>query len=233
MFTKVVLPQGAAAEEARDQHIQEVLDALIKRSNRPENVHGQGYAYFRTCDLDDFSLTEYLSDERIDKEVAKEACREACFYQNNWSRRTIAFENVAGGYTLRSSCFKGYYGPKTVSWIRHQEWPDTCMIFEDFMDYLAFLTLIKQGDSIVEGKEGFDAVVLNQVDLEQTSVIDLLNLYDNIECFCGDGESGMKTFRHIRKRCLSRVRDAMDNNIRVYLEEHSKEQVRRHRGMHR
>ncbi len=230
-------PQSIDAEEARSRRIQEVLDALVKRANRPENISGQAYTNFHMRELDAFHLTEYLSDMKIDEQIAKEVSCEASFYVGHISKRAIAFENVAGGYALCEPRFRSYYGPKTISWERHKVMPDTCVVFEYFIDYLAFLTLIKQGDSLFEEKADYDAVVLNSIDPEQSSVIDLLNLYHKIECFHDNNEFGMKSFRSIRKLCLSRVKyttkEFQENSIREYLDRHSNVDLRRRGGMRR
>ena len=57
-------------------------------------------------------------------------------------RQAIGFPNVAGGYEVRNSFFKGCIAPKDITHIRQQgEQREKCLVFEGFMDYLSFLTL--------------------------------------------------------------------------------------------
>ena len=54
----------------------------------------------------------------------------------------IGFQNVAGGYEVRNSFFKGCIAPKDITHIRQEGEPrEKCLVFEGFMDYLSFLTL--------------------------------------------------------------------------------------------
>ena len=77
-------------------------------------------------------------------------------------RQAIGFPNVAGGYEVRNSFFKGCIAPKDITHIRQQgEQREKCLVFEGFMDYLSFLTLRVKNCPAMPNLDRQDYIILN------------------------------------------------------------------------
>ena len=108
------------------------------------------------------------------------------------------FQNVVGGYEIRSRYFKGCVPPKDVSLVKMGEGSPTgvCSLFEGFMDFLSAATL---------GLETGDSLVLNSV-ANVGKAVKHLDGYGRIDCFLDRDEAGRRTLealRTLRRACLS------------------------------
>ena len=86
--------------------------------------------------LENKSLLHYLENRSIPEELAKEHCKEVDFYLNNRNHTAIGFQNISGGYELRSENFKGSSSPKDITFIDSQA--KSVVVFEGFFDYLSY-----------------------------------------------------------------------------------------------
>ena len=137
-------------------------------------------------------LTEYLSERGIPYAIASRHC-----YRLNYGVRgkryfAVGFPNMAGGYEVRSSFFKGCIPPKSVSMIQSEDTPSNeCLVFEGFMDFLSAETLQVTGNA--------DCLVLNSV-ANVGKAVELLDGYGRIGCFLDRDEAGRRTLDTLTKR---------------------------------
>ena len=137
-------------------------------------------------------LTEYLSERGIPYAIASRHC-----YRLNYGVRrkryfAVGFPNMAGGYEVRSSFFKGCIPPKSVSMIQSEDTPSNeCLVFEGVMDFLSAETLQVTGNA--------DCLVLNSV-ANVGKAVELLDGYGRIGCFLDRDEAGRRTLAALTKR---------------------------------
>ena len=117
-------------------HVRPVSFSFPQRRTEPSFQH------LEVRDLTHPALLRYLEGRGINIELAKRECKELHFTNNGRPFFAIGFPNIAGGYEVRNSFFKGCIAPKDITHIRQQGEPrEKCLVFEGFMDYLSFLTL--------------------------------------------------------------------------------------------
>lgn len=232
MEYKSLQPLRVEAEEEKMQRIASVQAALIKHGKL--NVASNQYPHLLMRGLGHYELLLYLEEHSINEEVAKEKCLQATFKIHNLDRCALAFRNEADGFVLQGPRVDGACGPQTVSWFHKDVLTTTCMKFNNFMDYLAFLTLIRNKDPAVSGKDGYDVVVLNGIDPELICVLDLLHLYKDVEVFCDAHPEGRKQFLSLRKIARSRTPEIpveyTECSVQEYLEQQYPHELRRRRG---
>lgn len=149
--------------------------------------------------LDYGVLKGYLSERGIPSEVAARHCRQVSYRVHGKPYFAIGFQNVSGGWELRSRVFKGCIPPKDISLVSRQGTPtDTCDVFEGFFDFLSAVTLGLTGKN--------DALVLNSVGNLAKS-FRYLDGYKTINCLLDNDEAGRKTFEALRNRYAERAVD--------------------------
>ena len=170
-------------------------------------------------------LTEYLSERGIPYAIASRHC-----YRLNYGVRrkryfAVGFPNMAGGYEVRSSFFKGCIPPKSVSMIQSEDTPSNeCLVFEGFMDFLSAETLQVTGNA--------DCLVLNSV-ANVGKAVELLDGYGRIGCFLDRDEAGRRTLAALTKRYGERVTDRSSlydgcKDLNEYLQLTTKKQKNNH-----
>ena len=144
-------------------------------------------------------LKGYLSERGIPSGVAARHCRQVSYRVHGKPYFAIGFQNVSGGWELRSKLFKGCIPPKDISLVSRQGMPtDTCDVFEGFFDFLSAATLGLTG--------GNDALVLNSVgNLERSFCY--LDGYGKINCYLDNDEAGRKTFEALHTRYAEKTVD--------------------------
>ena len=139
---------------AKELYFSDSLPYLLKRiEEQTPNVRPVSFSFpqcrtepsfqhLEVRDLTHPALLRYLQGRGINVELAKRECKELHFTNNGRPFFAIGFPNMAGGYEVRNSFFKGCIAPKDITHIRQQGEPrEKCLVFEGFMDYLSFLTL--------------------------------------------------------------------------------------------
>ena len=144
-------------------------------------------------------------------ELAKRECKELHFTNNGRPFFAIGFPNMAGGYEVRNSFFKGCIAPKDITHIRQQGEPrEKCLVFEGFMDYLSFLTLRMKNCPTMPDLDRQDYVILNST-ANVSKAIDVLHGYGRIHCMLDNDEAGRKAYRELERKFAGRIRDFSDN----------------------
>ena len=140
--------------------------------------------------------------------LAKRECKELHFTNNGRPFFAIGFPNIAGGYEIRNSFFKGCIAPKDITHIRQQGEPrDTCFVFEGFLDFLSFLTIRQQKSPDMPCTDWQDYVILNSTANTDKALYPLAD-YGHIHCMLDNDEAGRKAVEAIRQEYKWRVRDA-------------------------
>jgi hypothetical protein len=106
----------------------------------------------------DQGLLKYLRTRGIGEDLACQYCKEVTFDVRGKTYLAIGFPNIAGGYELRNSWFKGSSSPKDISYIDNDS--DKLSVVEGFMDFLSVLQL--KGSSPQFGRET-DFLILNSL----------------------------------------------------------------------
>lgn len=86
--------------------------------------------------LENKLLMTYLDKRSISREIGRQHCKEVDFCLNNRKHTAIGFQNISGGYELRSEYFKGSSSPKDITFIDTQA--KSVIVFEGFFDYLSY-----------------------------------------------------------------------------------------------
>lgn len=166
-------------------------------------------------DLTHPALLRYLQGRGIDTGLAKRECGELRFTHNGKPYFAIGFPNVAGGYEVRNSFFKGCIAPKDITHIRQQgEQREKCLVFEGFMDYLSFLTLRVKNCPAMPNLDRQDYIILNST-ANVPKAIDALGLYERIHCLLDNDTAGFRATQAIAAEYTWRVRD-FSHNYREY-----------------
>jgi hypothetical protein len=132
--------------------------------------------------LENKALFDYLTERKINHSIAKYYLKEAYYSGRQFA---LAFENDLGGFELRNKYWKGSTSPKTITSIKGK-FKTAVLLFEGFMDFLSYLTIIK--NDIPE----FDTIVLNSVGNLHLAY-DLLSNYPKIFCVLDTDDKGKET----------------------------------------
>ena len=112
------------AEQA--QHVRPVSSFSFRQQRSAPS-----FQHLEVRDLTHPALLRYLQGRGIDLTLAKRECRELRFTHDGKPYFAIGFPNVAGGYEVRNSFFKGCIAPKDITHIRQQGEPrEKCLVFE-------------------------------------------------------------------------------------------------------
>ena len=98
-------------------HVRPVSFSFPQRRTEPSFQH------LEVRDLTHPALLRYLEGRGINIELAKRECKELHFTNNGRPFFAIGFPNIAGGYEVRNSFFKGCIAPKDITHIRQQGEP--------------------------------------------------------------------------------------------------------------
>ncbi len=154
------------------------------------------------------ALLAYLRERNIDADVARNECLEVHYTCNGKRYYAIGFRNRSGGYELRNRWFKGCIAPKDISHIKPNadKVNATCLVFEGFMDYLSFLTLMKHDRLLCLDATESDFIVLNSV-ANIGKVLPLLKEYDKTVCLLDNDAAGRNAFASLCKALNGKAED--------------------------
>ena len=159
----------------------------IAKLNTPQN----SFENLQVLSISHPALIKYLGERCIDIEIARTICKELHFDTRGKHYFGIGFPNIAGGYEIRNSFFKGCIAPKDISHFYAEEPKKVCFLFEGFMDFLSFMTLRRKENN---GLKRQDYLVLNSVS-NVKKALEPLSHYENIQCFLDNDEAGRKAYQ--------------------------------------
>mgnify|MGYP001199680941 FL=1 len=154
------------------------------------------------------ALLAYLCERKIDTDVAREECVEVHYTCNCKRYYAIGFRNRSGGYELRNRWFKGCIAPKDISYTRQDGDNENkiCLVFEGFIDYLSFLTLMKHDRLSCLDATECDFIVLNSV-ANIGKVLPLLREYGKTVCLLDNDAAGHNAFASLSKALNGKAED--------------------------
>ena len=148
--------------------------------------------------LNHHALLSYIHSRGIDTQTARQFCREIHYELHRRHYFAIAFGNVSGGYEMRNPYYKGCIGQKDISVVEQAAGTRQkhVNVFEGFMDFLSYRTLLKRGDAVVCIQAPCDHIVMNTVsNLKKT--LQVLESYEYIHCYLDNDLAGQKTVETI------------------------------------
>lgn len=160
--------------------------------------------------LSSTALISYLISRSIDIDIGKRYCKEISYTYKHSRYYALGFRNDTGGYEVRNPYFKGCIAPKGITRIRSETVTRNCCIFEGFIDFLSYMTLVKNGRSeLPEG--GYDYLVLNSVSTINTAV-PVLKDYRRLFCFTDNDDAGRKVVDYLREMNHWEISDMMSGH---------------------
>ena len=157
------------------------------KPNTPQN----SFENLQVLSITHPALIKYLGERCIDIGIARTVCKELHFDTRGKHYFGIGFPNIAGGYEIRNSFFKGGITPKDISLFHNEESKQSCLVFEGFMDFLSFMMLRRKEN---DGLKRQDYLVLNSV-LNVQKALEPLSHYENVQCFLDNDEAGRKAYQ--------------------------------------
>lgn len=154
------------------------------------------------------ALLTYLRERKIDTDVARNECVEVHYTCNDKRYYAIGFRNRSGGYELRNRWFKGCIAPKDISHMKQDGENENkiCLVFEGFMDYLSFLTLMKHDRLPYLDAMESDFIVLNSVS-SMCKALPLLREYGKTVCLFDNDAAGRNAFTSLYKALNGNAED--------------------------
>ncbi|OJV50962.1 MAG: hypothetical protein BGO31_10875 [Bacteroidetes bacterium 43-16] len=142
-------------------------------------------------DLTAPGLLTYISKRRIPISIAKQFLKEVTYTNGGKTFYALGFQTDAGGYELRSAHFKGSSSPKFFTHVKNSF--DTLCVFEGFMDFLSFITIMKASDMPID----FDFLILNSLSFVTVSIEQMKN-YSNVHLYLDNNEPGDRNTEEIK-----------------------------------
>lgn len=145
-------------------------------------------------------LLSYLHQRKIDISIARKYCKELRYVVYNSKSKndktvkpyfTIAFENDKDGYETRNKRYQNCLVTKAITTINNGS--TTLNLFEGFIDFLSYLTLMPS-------KEKEDFIIINSTSIVHDA-IEFLPNYNIVKTFFDNDHTGKKATALIEKNC--------------------------------
>lgn len=153
----------------------------------------------------------YLKERGINVDIAKLHCPEVHYSVACKPYYAIGFHNDERGYELRSKYFKGCTSKAPTTVLMNSR---DCIVFEGFMNYLSYLTLI--GEAIPKT----DTVVLNSV-TNLSKAMQFIASHDRVITYLDNDETGRKATAKLKAACKNlrdqSARYSNHNDLNAYL----------------
>lgn len=191
--------------------IEGAAPALAPRIRTPISQSGERltdqFRNVKVVDLNHDALKSYLQSRGIDRAIGECECKEVHYTCHKKEYFAVAFPNNSGGFEIRNPYFKGCIAPKDISIIQKTERlrGRCCCLFEGFMDYLSYLTLVKSG-RITEDDEHVDYIVLNSVS-NVSRAIEPIKKYKVIHCYLDNDDAGRRVVDSLHELLGDKVQD--------------------------
>lgn len=172
------------------------------------------------------ALISYMFKRHIDLNIGRVYCCEIHYKIRNANYFGIAFRNRQGGFEIRNPYFKGCVGHKdiTIQNSNKEQNACHCCLFEGFMDFLSYVTLLDKQDTEICISNVCDYIVLNSVS-NINKVLDLLDSYQYIHSYLDNDDAGKRTLNVIQDKYKISVIDESCrykdfNDLNDYLVKH-------------
>lgn len=149
-------------------------------------------------------LCSYIASRLINVKIAMKYCQEVHFVCGKTPCYGIAFPNDSGYYEMRNAKFKRCIGKKDISTIIESEHHSTISLFEGFMDFLSFKTMMLCNPTF-DNYRG-DYLVMNSVaNLKKT--LEKIKHYSSICLYLDNDAAGRNATKAIQKEYGDKVYD--------------------------
>lgn len=149
----------------------------------------------RVKELNNKRLLSFLESRGIDLSLAVKYCREI-YYSVRWKKYyALAFKNNSGGFEIISPAIKGYVAPRDISVISLHLSNPYCIVFDNFMDFLSYLTINQRIDFAIFSNT-VDYLILNSP-VNVHKAISVLKKYELVACCLSNDEEGEDTVNMI------------------------------------
>lgn len=173
------------------------------QTNKPsasekEKSSSSAYVILDVKPLQNPALVEYLKSRCIDRSIADAYLKEVHFKHPNKLAAYYALGWKSGeGYEVRNKYFKGFAGTgkaiTTINLDEHDEW----LVFEGFMDFLSYLTFIKQQKNSASLNKG--VVVLNSTALKKQLIpLAQEKTCKTLYCFVDNDDAGQNVLEYFQ-----------------------------------
>jgi len=149
--------------------------------------------------LENKSLLHYLENRSIPEELAKEHCKEIDFSLKGRKHTAIGFQNISGGYELRSENFKGSSSPKDITFIDTQS--KSVVVFEGFFDYLSYKMMNQKSVNLQT-----NFLILNSLSFFNKS-LQLIEKHERVDLYLDRDVGGIKCTREALQRDSAKYTD--------------------------
>jgi Toprim-like/CHC2 zinc finger len=140
--------------------------------------------------VSDKKLTQYLNSRGIFSDQAISFCKVIEYENMGRKFKSVAFENLSGGFEIRSEGFKSCHGKKDISLLKNGG--QNILIFEGFFDFLSYL------ETPNLKVENADYLILNSL-VNSRKISNILEIYRKIFLFLDNDEAGNKAKLELKK----------------------------------
>ena len=150
------------------------------------------------------ALFSYLWSRGIPAEIGRRYCKEVHYYVGDRQFFALCFMNILGGMEIRNPFFKGSYGVKAPSIITldKQHHTPSCCVFEGFMDFLSYQTLLAKYDDPAINAIPRDCIILNSTSMVQKA-LPFIQVYDVAFTYLDNDVAG--------EQAVNTIESAMDD----------------------
>ena len=159
----------------------------------------------RVSPLTNQSLIGYLWSRGIPANIGRRYCEEVTYDIRGHHFFALCFMNILGGMEIRNPFFKGSYGVKAPSIITlsKTERTPSCCVFEGFMDFLSYLTLLNQYDPVINPVPR-DCIILNSTSIVKKA-IPFIQVYDVAFTYLDNDAAGQQAVDTIEAAMVDRT----------------------------
>ena len=160
----------------------------------------------RVEDLASPRLLEYLESRGIPSGIGRRYCKEAHYTVRDREYYGVAFLNILGGMEIRSRFFKGCHGVKapTVVSVEKTKRTSCCCVFEGFMDFLSYQTLLERYEDRVINPVHRDCIILNSTSMVQKA-LPFIQVYDLAFTYLDNDVAGQRACDYIDASMVDRT----------------------------
>ena len=152
------------------------------------------------------ALIGYLWSRGIPAEIGKRYCKEVQYDVRDRHFFALCFMNILGGMEIRNPFFKGSYGVKAPSVITlsKSERTPSCCVFEGFMDFLSYQTLIARYNDQKISPVPRDCIILKSTSMVQKAV-PFIKVYDVAFTYLDNDAAGQQATEAIETAMFNRT----------------------------
>ena len=187
--------------DIRDHDISRYDDTHMSRLSGHSDISNM-----RVEDLASPRLLEYLESRGIPSGIGRRYCKEAHYTVRDREYYGVAFLNILGGMEIRSRFFKGCHGVKAPSVVSVEKTKRTscCCVFEGFMDFLSYQTLLERYEDRVINPVHMDCIILNSTSMVQKA-LPFIQVYDLAFTYLDNDVAGQRACDYIDASMVDRT----------------------------